>query len=158
MKRSPLAAIRRFCIQCQGDSFLAVTECNDTTCPFHEYRHGVALEKGRHSPTKACRSFCHEQCQAGAGTEEVRTCGGDTAFLGPCPVFPFRMGTNPNISRETREKARQRELKKLAEGTNSLAKVPAHTPFDAPESTETGRAMLPLRAREPNQSEERTDV
>ena len=95
-KRSPLAAIRVFCVQCQGDSSQTVTGCIDVACPFHSYRHGSALEKGRHSPVRACRGYCKTNCLPEANKEEIRDCGGNTALLGPCSVFPFRMGKNPN--------------------------------------------------------------
>jgi hypothetical protein len=106
-----------------------VIECADTACPFHPYRHGVALEKGRHSPVRACRAFCFENCLPGAGVDTVKDCGGDTAMLGPCPVFPFRLGKNPNISEETREKARQRTAKRVQKGTAGFSKTATHSPF-----------------------------
>jgi hypothetical protein len=34
LKRSPLAAIRAFCVECQGGSFQGVAECADRLCPF----------------------------------------------------------------------------------------------------------------------------
>jgi hypothetical protein len=141
-KRSPLEAIRVFCIECQGGSFQGVIECADTACAFYPYRHGTALEKGRHSPVKACKAYCSENCLAGAGYEAVKDCGGDTALLGPCPVFPFRMGTNPNISAESRAKARQRALETDPLGLRSAKKIQAHSAFDAPESTGSPRAEL----------------
>lgn len=142
LKRSPLEAIRVFCIECQGGSFQGVTECADTACAFHPYRHGTALEKGRHSPVRACRAYCFDNCLPGAGADAVKDCGGDTALLGPCPVFPFRMGKNPNISAATREKARQRALETDPLGLRNSKKLQVHTPFEAPESTEGTRAEL----------------
>lgn len=141
-KRSPLQAIRVFCVQCQGESFQAVTECADTACPFYPYRHGTPPEGLRHQPMKAIKQYCFGNCQCGAGRQEVVECQGDKAAAGPCPAFPFRLGTNPNISAATREKARQRELRKVEEGTNTLPILPTHTPFDAPESTKALRAIL----------------
>jgi hypothetical protein len=141
-KRSPLAAIRAFCVQCQGDSSQAVTGCIDVVCPFYEDRHGSALEKGRHSPVKACREYCKTNCLPEANKEEIRDCGGDTALLGPCPVFPFRLGTNPNISAGTREKLRQAAIKHNHLGLNIEAAALAHAPFKVPESTKTGPAEL----------------
>lgn len=141
-KRSPLKAIRTFCIECQGESFQAVTECTDTACAFYPYRHGAALEKGRHSPVRACRAYCSDNCLAGAGHEAVKDCGGDTALLGPCPVFPFRMGTNPNVTAETRAKARQRVLEADPLGLRNAARKQSHALFQAPESTESARAEL----------------
>jgi hypothetical protein len=38
---------------------------------------------------------------------DVRTCSGLKLMDGPCSLHQFRMGTNPNVSAETR--ARQRE-------------------------------------------------
>ena len=71
-RRSSLKAIRTFCIGCQGESFQALTECADTACPFYPYRHGAALEKGRHSPVRACRAYCSENCLPGAGADAVK--------------------------------------------------------------------------------------
>ena len=139
---SPLKAIRSFCVACQGESPIAVTECTDLHCPFHPYRHGTPPKGKRHQPMKAVKLYCLDNCQAGAGREEVAICQGDTALLGPCLVFPFRLGVNPNISEATREKARQRELRKMEQGTNTLPIFAAHALFDAPESTITNREGL----------------
>ena len=141
-KRSPLESIRAFCIECQGGSFQSVTECTDAACPFSPYRHGVPLPKGHHAPLRACKRYCHESCQADGGRDEVVACRGDEAVLGPCSVFPFRLGRNPNISDATREKARQRELRKLADGSNALSFSPAQRPFQLPKSTETATGGL----------------
>ena len=131
-KRTPLTAIRVFCVECQGGLTQAVAECADADCPFHPYRHGSALEKGRHSPVKACRAYCTAYCLPEANAEEIRNCGGDTALLGPCPVFPFRMGTNPNISAETREKRRQTAIKHNPLGLNMVAASLVQAPFELP--------------------------
>ena len=141
-KRTPLEAIRAFCVECMGGSFQGVTECADKACPFYPYRHGTPLAKGRHSPVRACRVYCFENCLPGSGPEAVKDCGGDTALLGPCPVFPFRMGKNPNISAATREKARQRALETDPLGLRSSKNLQAHAPFDAPESTKAAGAEL----------------
>ena len=49
--RVPLKALRKFCLQCQGASFLAVEECETDDCPLHRYRMGknpaFAGRKGR---------------------------------------------------------------------------------------------------------------
>ena len=129
-KRSPLKAIRAFCVECQGDSFQAVSECKDTACPFYAYRSGDALPAGQHKPMSAIKAYCFGNCLPGASREAIADCQGNKAYAGPCPVFPFRLGKNPNISEETREKARQRELRKVADGSNPLLKLPAHRLFD----------------------------
>ena len=141
-KRSPLEAIRVFCVECQGGSFQGVTECADRDCPFHPYRHGAALAKGHHSHVRACRAFCFENCLPVAGVDTVKDCGGDTALLGPCPVFPYRLGKNPNISAATREKRRQAALERGPVGIIATQNSRIHTPSDAPESTEGARGEL----------------
>ena len=91
-KQDPLKSIRAFCLECQGESAQAVAECADTACPFYPHRHETTLAEGRHSPVLACRAYCFANCLPGAGADEVKDCGGDAALLGPCPVFPFRLG------------------------------------------------------------------
>ena len=93
-KRSPLEAIRVFCIECQGGSFQGVSECVDT------------------------------------------------ALLGPCPVFPFRLGVNPNYSAEERERRKLAASKRAVKGVYGFPKTTHQTPFDAPESPEVARAEL----------------
>lgn len=96
MRKSPLQAIRAFCKECQGGSLPGVTACGDVGCSFFPYREGVALPSGQHKPTSAIKLYCREACQAGEGRSEVKGCQGSKAAIGSCPVFPFRLGTNPN--------------------------------------------------------------
>lgn len=138
-KRSPLEVIRVFCIECQSGSFQGVSECADTACPFYPYRHGLALEKGRHSPVRACRKYCFENCLPDSGPEEIRMCGGDTALLGPCLVFPFRMGKNPNKQKPLSE---ERRASLLENGKKYHFKPGPKGAFTSSESTETTRGEL----------------
>ena len=138
---TPLKTIRVFCLQCQSDS-QGVSECADTACPFHDYRHGKRLNSGEHRPLKACREYCTKYCLPEATAKEIHACGGDTALLGPCPVFPFRLGTNPNISAETRAKRRQVAIKHNSLGLNMALTSLIHGSFSAPESTEKKPAGL----------------
>ena len=131
-RRSPLDSIRSFCVDCLGGSPSAVTDCNDTACPFLAYRHGVALPRGHHAPLRACKRYCAEYCQAGAGRDEVANCQGDEAIHGPCPMFPFRMGRNPNISEETRAARSKRALKLATKGTFGFQKAMHSTPVQPP--------------------------
>ena len=140
--QSPLKSIRAFCVECQGGLFQAVSECTDAACPFHPYRRGKPLAKGKHSPIRACRAYCFKYCLPEAGTKEVRNCGGDTALLGPCPVFPFRMGKNPNISQETRARRSQAALDRGPVGIIATQKSRIQTAFESPESTKTTHADL----------------
>ena len=138
-KRSPLTAIRAFCIQCQGEAYQAINDCSDAACPFYPYRRGAALDKGKHRPLTAIRAYCRKYCLPD-GADDIRTCGGDTALLGPCVVFPFRLGRNPNISEATREKRRQATLERGPVGIIAMQQSRIERPFQLPESTETARA------------------
>lgn len=141
-KRTPLEAIRVFCVECQGGSFQAVTDCVDSQCPFFLYRHGVSLAKGQHSPVRACRKYCFENCLPGSGPDEIRNCCGDEGLLGPCPVFPFRMGRNPNISDATRESRRRAALERGPVGIIAAQNSRIHGPTQPSESTKTARGEL----------------
>ena len=90
-KRSPMQAIRLFCLACQGDSVQGMAECRDTACPLHPYRHSAGLDTEERELLAAIRAFCI-RC---AGHDGVYDCKGDEAEAGPCPVFPFRKGVNP---------------------------------------------------------------
>ena len=54
---------------------------------------------------KAIRAFCVE-CTCG-DPEWIRECPSNS-----CPLWVYRMGRNPNISQQTREKQRQRALRR----------------------------------------------
>jgi hypothetical protein len=113
-----------------------VAECADLHCPFHPYRHGIALDKGRHAPLRACKTYCSQNCLPDSVTEGIWDCGGDKSLLGPCPVFPFRLGTNPNVSQETRATRRAKALERVAKGTAGFLKTAHHRPIEASNSTE----------------------
>ena len=138
-KRTALQVIRAFCVECQGNSSPAVIDCSDVACPFYPYRHGVALDKGAHRPLAAIRAYCRKHCPPD-GADDIRTCGGDTALLGPCPVFPFRLGRNPNISEATREKRRQATLERGPVGIIAMQQSRIERPFQLPEWTEKVQA------------------
>ena len=139
-KISALEAIRRFCVQCEGDSPTNVTECLYKACPFYAYRLGVALPAGKHRPLKTIRAYCVEECQAG-NQGQVDDCQGDTAAAGPCPAFPFRMGKSPNVTTETREKRRAAYFRQTAAGKNVLGLIsaPHSRPLQAAESLKSAR-------------------
>ena len=139
-KVSALEAIRRFCVQCEGDSPTNVTECLYKACPFYAYRLGVALPAGKHRPLKTIRAYCVEECQAG-NQGQVDDCQGDTAAAGPCPAFPFRMGKSPNVTTETREKRRAAYFRQTAAGKNVLGLIsaPHSRPLQAAESLKSAR-------------------
>lgn len=106
---TPLEAIHHFCVECVG-SIYDVRECGgdkclnggcdaDGVCHFYPYRMG----SGRPS-VKLIRKTCL-WCM-GDSQDFVREC-----WTPDCALHPYRMGTNPNITEETREQRRQRALK-----------------------------------------------
>ena len=107
---TPFEAIRKHCLMCFQNSLAGIRECADTLCPLWPYRLGTRPDGLPHRPLKACRRFCVEQCLAGEASE-VKSCQGDKAVLGPCPLYRFRMGRNPNISEATRAKQRETALR-----------------------------------------------
>lgn len=61
----------------------------------------------RRSAIKSIRQYCVETCCAG-DQEYVRECPGNSLNISvSCPLWPYRMGKNPNISDETRTKRRE---------------------------------------------------
>ena len=57
------------------------------------------------TPMESVHKYCRE-CVCGDkqfNPEEVRNCTGDKAFLGPCPMYPYRMGTKRPSVRRMRE-------------------------------------------------------
>ena len=139
-KVSALEAIRRFCVQCEGDSPTNVSECLYKSCPFYAYRLGVALPAGKHRPLKTIRAYCVEECQAG-NQGQVDDCQGDTAAAGPCPAFPFRMGKSPNVTAGTRAKRRAANFRQTAAGKNVLGSISTRhsKPFQAAGSLKSTR-------------------
>lgn len=109
VSRTPLEAIRKFCVicvgspydveSCGGDKFQNGGSDSKGVCHFYKYRMG----SGRPS-VKLIRKTCL-WCM-GDSQDFVRDC-----WTPDCALHPYRMGTNPNITEETREKRRQKALK-----------------------------------------------
>lgn len=90
MNKTPLEAIRSYCLYCNGGNSAEVRRCDADgqtpgfdPCPFHPYRMG----RGRPS-VKIIRKFCLE-CMGGS-REFVSTC-----TIPDCFCYPYRMGKNP---------------------------------------------------------------
>ena len=160
-RRSPLQAIRAFCLECEGDSPDNVKDCLNPACQFYVYRLGAPPKGQAHKPLPAIKEYCHDQCQAGSGREEVLSCKGDEPVydvLQPCPVYPFRLGKNPNISAKTRERLRQVALLRDPLGLQTGKISQALARFDAPESHETDGAIVHPSWHENNTKNDRQTV
>ena len=139
-KRTPLQAIRAFCLECDGTSY-TVNDCLYPQCPFYDFRFG-RLPEGRASDSVAViKTYCHKECQAGSGSHEVLTCQGDKAVLGPCPVFPFRMGKNPNKSILLSE---ERRAALVEAGKEYRFRTGPDPPFDPVGSMEEAGAIVQI--------------
>ena len=103
---TPLRAIRKKCLWCCGDSRTEVKLCPASGCPIWEYRMGKRPKAATLTPIKAIKSKCRDCC--GGTWADVQKCPGLKLADGPCSLHAFRLGTNPNISEESRAAARGR--------------------------------------------------
>ena len=133
-RRSPLQAIRVFCLECDGGSSNNVNSCLNPACPFYGYRLGTLPDGQPHQSVKAIRTYCFEQCQAGSDRSEVLTCQGDKAILGPCPIYPFRLGKNPHKSKPLSDERRTKLVKAGKEYRFKTGQPPPFSPLESPKT------------------------
>ena len=104
-RSAPLAA-RRFCLDCQGASPVAVRSCADRACALWEWRLPGALAEGGADPdandaTRAVLRAIRRHCVACAGSRaEVRAC----AARGDCALWSYRFGVRPRTYRAVRRR------------------------------------------------------
>ena len=88
----PVAAIRQFCLECQGNSSRSVRQCADEDCPLWGWRMAAIEAEGRpewHGPDAPRRALrvIRGQCMMCAGSRaDVRQCaarGRAAALLRP---------------------------------------------------------------------------
>ncbi len=102
-RRSPLVAIRAFCSWCCGGSAPEVRLCPYSNCAFHPYRGSIIPAGVSRSLVRIIKARCQDCMPEGpAGCEAYQP----FAIHLPCPCWPFRLGRNPNIGIEQREKLR----------------------------------------------------
>jgi len=98
---SPIKAIRKTCLLCQGNSRKLVAECCDETCPLHPYRFGT-IPQGTVTPLpKIIRKFC---LRCAGSAPEANACKGGTpvATMTPCYLHPYRKGRMPALKKHRR--------------------------------------------------------
>lgn len=93
-RRTPLLAIRAFCLACMGGSAQLVAECASTTCPFHGQRTGTIEPGASRRLLKVIKAYCAGQCLS-QGDPVGCMAGRGYLDLSPCPCWPYRMGRNP---------------------------------------------------------------
>lgn len=108
-RRTPLLAIRAFCVECMGGSAQLVAECASTACPYHGQRMGTIEPGADRRLLRVIKSYCAGQCLPG---EDPAGCSARKEYLGqsPCPCWPYRLGRNPFYSDATREMRRRQGL------------------------------------------------
>ena len=95
--KQALAAIRSFCLACQGRSHAQVRECGDVDCPLHPFREaGDDLLAGR--PLRVIRAYC--LVCSGNDRHEVRACDARSG----CSLWSFRFGVSPRTYRRVRDR------------------------------------------------------
>lgn len=98
-------ALRRFCLECQGDDPEAVRACADAACLLYAARpYQSAREASPHeAPLRAIRRFC---LTCAGDRREARACDAKN-----CPLWSFRFGVRPATFKRVaarREKSRRR--------------------------------------------------
>ena len=122
---TPLQSIRKYCLWCCNDQASEVRLCQSPQCGLYPYRLGRMPGLPGQSCLKAIRARCLDCCCW--NDAEVRRCKTD------CVLNPYRMGTNPNYSEETREKHRQAAKNRL-----SFAGTPVHRAISTRTATGQG--------------------
>ena len=87
-KLTPLKSVRKFCLDCCGESQRAVRLCPTEGCPIHRFR----MSKGR-IKLRDIRLKCLN-C-SGQSTKDVKTCSFDGVLDDLCSLYPYRMGRRP---------------------------------------------------------------
>lgn len=110
-RRSPVQSIRSFCRRCQGlqpaQHSDPVRDCVSARCRLRNFRlGGLSADSGR-SPLECIRRHCLDCAE---GRKDVSACEMNRAYMSadPCPLWPFRRGTNPYLATETRRARSER--------------------------------------------------
>ena len=124
-RRSPLVAIRAYCVWCCGGSSPEVAACPSGTCPFHPYRLGSIPPGASRSLVRVIKAKCADCRPEGAKDCDAYMAHG---IHEPCPCWPFRLGRNPNVGKEQRAKLRAHG-KRLMNFTGSQAEIAPRVPI-----------------------------
>lgn len=109
---TPMQAVRKKCLWCCDGSHAEVRLCPATGCQLWAYRFGKRPENATRTPIQAVKAKCRDCC--GTTWADVQRCPGRKLADGPCVLYPFRQGSNPNISSETRARQRAAMERRLA--------------------------------------------
>ncbi len=104
-RRSPLDGIRAYCLWCCGGSPSEVSRCPSTDCACHPYRLGVIQPGAPRSLMAIIKARCLDCMPEGAAACDAYQ---DFGHHPPCPLWPFRLGRNPNYGKDLRQERRDR--------------------------------------------------
>jgi len=111
-RRTAKGAIRAFCLWCCGGSSKEVGVCPSGSdkrhpCDLWHYRNGGPIPPGvSRSLLKAIKARCLDCLPGSEHTPKDCTAYEPYAHHPACPLWPFRLGRNPNIGVEQRKKLR----------------------------------------------------
>jgi hypothetical protein len=89
---SPIKAIRKTCLLCQGGSRKFVAECPDQSCPLYPYRMGTRPPGTKKTNLiKVIRKYCL-RCAGSAKGADACTASTRVGSMDPCWLHPYRKG------------------------------------------------------------------
>lgn len=106
-----LECIRKFCVACMGGSYSLVAECENVSCPLHDYRFGTPAPQAERPPVRAARRQC--LCCCCGDRALARACAASPKAkppYEPCPLWRFRLGSRPEILERRKRKAARTPL------------------------------------------------
>jgi len=107
-RRSPLDGIRAYCLWCCGGSPSEVNRCPSDECACHPYRLGAIQSGASRSLIKAIKDRCADCMPEGAEECDAYQ---EYEHHPACPLWPFRLGRNPNYGLAQREERKRRGKK-----------------------------------------------
>ena len=112
-RKTALESIRLFCVQCMGGQRNLVADCPSTGCIFFNYRMGEIADGASRRLLRVIRTYCGG-CAPG-GDVAGCTAGKIYLALSPCPLWPFRAGSNPYYGDKRRERLREHAIRSGSE-------------------------------------------
>lgn len=89
-EKKAVRAVRRFCLECQGEQAELVRECVDGGCPLYPWRLPAAepFQEGKGRALRAVRRHC---LICAGDRREARSCDAKSS----CPLWDYRFGVLP---------------------------------------------------------------
>lgn len=112
-RKTALESIRLFCVGCMGGQRNLVADCPSTGCMFFPYCMGEIANGASRRLLRVIRSYC-DGCASG-GDVAGCTAGRNFLDLAPCPLWPFRAGSNPYYGDKRRERLREHAIRSGSE-------------------------------------------